>query len=146
MWDLPGPGIEPTSPALAGEFLTTAPPGKSLLSFSIDQLGQNLSILLFFSKNQLLLLIFCIFLKILYFIYFHYNIYYFIPSACFGFSFLFFSFLNVKGQVIIVIFTIFNVPFTAMNFLLSNAVETFHKFWNAVFLFPKQNKTILSFH
>ena len=32
MWDLPGPGIEPASPALAGRFLTTAPPGKSLPS------------------------------------------------------------------------------------------------------------------
>ena len=30
MWDLPGPGLEPTSPALAGGFLTTVPPGKSL--------------------------------------------------------------------------------------------------------------------
>ena len=29
MWDLPGPGIEPVSPALAGGFLTAAPPGKS---------------------------------------------------------------------------------------------------------------------
>ena len=28
MWDLPGPGIEPVSPALAGGFLTTVPPGK----------------------------------------------------------------------------------------------------------------------
>ena len=27
-WDLPGPGLEPVSPALAGGFLTTAPPGK----------------------------------------------------------------------------------------------------------------------
>ena len=26
--DLPDPGIEPTSPALAGGFLTTVPPGK----------------------------------------------------------------------------------------------------------------------
>ena len=31
MWDLPGPGLEPLSPALAGGFLTTAPPGKPLL-------------------------------------------------------------------------------------------------------------------
>ena len=30
MWDLPGPGLESVSPALAGGFLTTAPPGKSL--------------------------------------------------------------------------------------------------------------------
>ena len=28
-WDLHGPGIEPVSPALAGGFLTTAPPGMS---------------------------------------------------------------------------------------------------------------------
>ena len=35
MWDLPGPGLEPVSPALAGGFLTTAPPGKppNLFSF-----------------------------------------------------------------------------------------------------------------
>ena len=29
-WDLPGSGIEPLSPALAGEFFTTEPPGKPL--------------------------------------------------------------------------------------------------------------------
>ena len=29
MRDLPGPGLEPMSPALAGGFLTTAPPRKS---------------------------------------------------------------------------------------------------------------------
>ena len=28
MWDLPRPGIETVSPALAGRFLTTGPPGK----------------------------------------------------------------------------------------------------------------------
>ena len=33
MWDLPGPGLEPMSPALAGRFLTTVPPGKSSYSF-----------------------------------------------------------------------------------------------------------------
>ena len=33
IWDLPGPGPEPVSPALAGRFLTTAAPGKSLLLF-----------------------------------------------------------------------------------------------------------------
>ena len=32
MWNLPRPGIEPVSPALAGGFLTTGPPGKSLMS------------------------------------------------------------------------------------------------------------------
>ena len=29
MWNLPGSGIKPTSPALAGGFSTTGPPGKS---------------------------------------------------------------------------------------------------------------------
>ena len=28
MWDPPRPGLEPVSPALAGKFSTTAPPGK----------------------------------------------------------------------------------------------------------------------
>ena len=40
--DLPGPGIEPVSPALAGGFLTTAPPGKPntfFLSLNICQLA-----------------------------------------------------------------------------------------------------------
>ena len=31
---LPGPGIEPVSPALAGRFSTIKPPGKSLNSFN----------------------------------------------------------------------------------------------------------------
>ena len=30
MWDLPRPGLEPVSPALAGRLPTTAPPGKPL--------------------------------------------------------------------------------------------------------------------
>ena len=29
MWDLPGPGLEPVSPALSGGFLTIASPGKA---------------------------------------------------------------------------------------------------------------------
>ena len=33
MWNLPGPGIELMSLALASEFLTTGPPGKSKLPF-----------------------------------------------------------------------------------------------------------------
>ena len=33
MWDLPRPGLEPVSPALAGRFSTTAPPGKPLVTF-----------------------------------------------------------------------------------------------------------------
>ena len=30
MWDLPRTGLDPVSPALAGGFLTAAPPGQSL--------------------------------------------------------------------------------------------------------------------
>ena len=33
MWDLPRPGLEPVSPALAGRFSTTSPPGKPCPSF-----------------------------------------------------------------------------------------------------------------
>ena len=40
MWDLPGPGLEPVSPALAGGFLTTAPPGKPALT-GFCMLGQS---------------------------------------------------------------------------------------------------------
>ena len=32
----PGPGLEPMSPALAGGFLTTAPPGKPSCGFHKD--------------------------------------------------------------------------------------------------------------
>ena len=32
MWDFPRPGLEPVSPALAGRFSTTAPPGKPHLN------------------------------------------------------------------------------------------------------------------
>ena len=44
MWDLPGPGFEPVFPALAGGFLTTAPPGKSLelsLEVGLHQVEQG---------------------------------------------------------------------------------------------------------
>ena len=37
MWDLPGPGLEPVSPALAGGFLITAPPAKSLLHYYLKE-------------------------------------------------------------------------------------------------------------
>ena len=37
MWDLPGPGLEPVSPALAGGFLTISPPGKPQLIFELNQ-------------------------------------------------------------------------------------------------------------
>ena len=38
MWDPPRPGLEPVSPALAGRFSTTAPPGKPLsLHFNVQQ-------------------------------------------------------------------------------------------------------------
>ena len=36
MWDLPRPGLEPVSPALAGRLSTTAPPGKPCYSFYIS--------------------------------------------------------------------------------------------------------------
>ena len=51
MWDLPGPGLEPVSPALAGGFLTTAPPGKSHIQLISDSNFFNcLAIFLLVSK------------------------------------------------------------------------------------------------
>ena len=35
LWDLPRPGLEPVSPALAGRFSTTAPPGKPYICLFI---------------------------------------------------------------------------------------------------------------
>ena len=44
MWDLPGSGMEPVSPALAGKFLSTVPPGKLQQFFLMvmDPVGQQL--------------------------------------------------------------------------------------------------------
>ena len=42
MWDLPRPGLEPVSPALAGRFSTTVPPGKPKLTAFWSDLGQSL--------------------------------------------------------------------------------------------------------
>ena len=55
MWDLPGPGIEPMSPALAGEVLTTGPPGKSRISVSYlfpNWALDSLSPVLIFNDNS----------------------------------------------------------------------------------------------
>ena len=35
MWDLPGSGVKPVSPALAGRFFTTEPPGKPQVSIIV---------------------------------------------------------------------------------------------------------------
>ena len=48
MWDLPGPGLKPMSPALAGRFLITVPPGKSSNGFIF-----NLDKVPFFSEMLL---------------------------------------------------------------------------------------------
>ena len=60
MWDLPRPGLEPVSPALAGRFSTTAPPGKPLVcifSFLVSPLYKSPFPFHFAWFYQLLLLI-----------------------------------------------------------------------------------------
>ena len=37
MWDFPGPGIEPVSPASAGEFFTTEQPGTPNCKILVDK-------------------------------------------------------------------------------------------------------------
>ena len=46
MWSLPGPGIEPVSPAYAGGFLSTVPPGssKSTQKLMTDQRVEKIQI------------------------------------------------------------------------------------------------------
>ena len=41
-WDLPELGIKPVAPALAGRFLATGPPGKSLTHLLIHELLSSL--------------------------------------------------------------------------------------------------------
>ena len=49
MWDLPRQGLKPVSPALAGRFLTTAPPGKTcLITFKMFILIRN-----YFNWNEI---------------------------------------------------------------------------------------------
>ena len=42
MWDPPRPGLEPTSPALAGRFSTTAPPGKPRPYLLMEEVAKHL--------------------------------------------------------------------------------------------------------
>ena len=42
MWDLPRSGLEPVSPALAGGFSTTAPPGKPEDIFKLHEIEVNI--------------------------------------------------------------------------------------------------------
>ena len=55
MWDLPRPGHEPVSPALAGRFSTTAPPGKPRLLTSINHRAKLITKVVYISPAILLL-------------------------------------------------------------------------------------------
>ena len=63
MGDLPRPGLEPVSPALAGRFLTTAPPGKPYFLYGECFLWLKKSLLpqgpedifMFYSRNLIVL-------------------------------------------------------------------------------------------
>ena len=46
MWNIPGPGIEPVFPTLAGGFLTTGSPGKSPFT-DIFKESESVSVILF---------------------------------------------------------------------------------------------------
>ena len=61
MWDLPRPGLEPMSPALAGGFLTTVPPGKPSRVFLISVIVLFITVCLLFSSFRSLLNVSCIF-------------------------------------------------------------------------------------
>ena len=42
MWDPPRPGLEPVSPALAGRFSTTAPPGNPKQYYSLHKIFSSI--------------------------------------------------------------------------------------------------------
>ena len=48
MWDLPGPGIEPVSPALAGRFLTKSPNNTFLIRYPYLDLRYCVQKILYF--------------------------------------------------------------------------------------------------
>ena len=50
MWDLPRPGLEPASPALAGRLSTTVPPGKPCVLFD-DSHADRCEVISFFFKH-----------------------------------------------------------------------------------------------
>ena len=58
MWDLPGPGIEPVSPALADGFLSTLPPGKFLViptvSAGMEERGGQVQVELSWSLKDMM--------------------------------------------------------------------------------------------
>ena len=45
MWDPPRPGLEPVSPALAGGFSTTAPPGKPYFILFVAMVNESVSLI-----------------------------------------------------------------------------------------------------
>ena len=58
MWDLPGSGIEPVPPAMAGEFFTAEPPGKPDLFFFNVEFQANFFTLLFHPHQEALQFLF----------------------------------------------------------------------------------------
>ena len=51
MWDIPRPGLKPMSPALAGRFSTTAPPGKPLL-YSYNLFFEEIVVFILYSLQS----------------------------------------------------------------------------------------------
>ena len=95
MWDLPGPGLEPVFPALAGGFLTTAPRGKP--SCLILKFGESLHIL---DTNPLI-----------------YMLQIFFVSLCHVFSFSQFVFPRAKDFMLVKFsFSTFSFLFYALCF------------------------------
>ena len=52
MWDLPRPGLKPVSPALAGRFSTTVPPGKPPKSWFFEKINKIDKPLARFTKKK----------------------------------------------------------------------------------------------
>ena len=103
MWDLPRPGLEPLSPALAGRFSTTAPPGKPQLSVLhlVVYICQCYSL----TSSQLPLPLPCVLKSILY-------VCVFIPVLLLGSSEAFFSRFHIYVLPYGIYFSLFFLNFT----------------------------------
>ena len=96
MWDLPRPGLEPVSPALAGRFSTTAPPGQPpFSSFKIFLFT------IFYGKTRILqphIPMTFYFLPMRFFLIFSYLLFLMVDCVYFLFIYLFiYLFLAVLG-------------------------------------------------
>ena len=112
MWNLPGPGIKPVSPELAGEFLTTGPPGKSqMFNFHAFISKMTLAIVDSLHFHICFRVIFLISLK----------------KPCWNFIEIVLNLLMCLGKIDI--YTILTLPVSSVFYVQSSSVQSLSRVW-----------------